>query len=303
MANHTLQRLCVGTNFGPESEAAIATAAALAQTYAAHVDLISVVQPPSFYAKVLSPIQSRLEDVDAVVERVRQRLDGVARQGPLEHLAVVAQVRVGTPFAEIIAHVRQQQDDLVVVGTKSTGGLSALLLGRTAERVLRKSPVPVLVAKKPLPEQPGVIVAPVDFSPAGLPALRQAVALARQWGAKLVLVHAIEPAAEVYGWGAELAGGDVYLVEPEALDPEWKELVAGLDLGRVQWSQATRRGYAVQTVCEVAAEVGADLIVIGTHGRSALPHALLGSVAEGVTRSAGCNTLTVRPDAFTFELP
>lgn len=303
MANKILRRICVATNFETESDAALATAASLARTYEAHIDLLTVVQPPPFYAKVLSPIQSRLEDTDAVVERVRARLEEIALRPPFERLPVVAQVRVGAPFAEIIAHVRQQNDELVVVGTRSRGGLEGILLGNTAERLLRKSPAPVLVAKKPMSPRPNVVLAPVDFSPAGAPAVRQAIELARQWGAQLVLAHAIEPAAEVYGWGAELAGGDVYLVEPEALDPEWKGLLDELDLGNVRWEQRTRRGYAVQTLCDVADEMKADLIVMGTHGRSALPHALLGSVAEGVTRGASCNVLTVRPDAFTFHLP
>ncbi len=303
MTEKILRRICVATNFEADSEAAVVTAAMLAKTYEATVDLITVVQPPPFYTKVLSPIQSRLDDTDAVVARVAKRLDEVAADAGFADVAVDTSVRVGAPFAEIIAHARQQQDELVIVGTKSRGGLESLLLGNTAERVLRKSPVPVLVAKRSLRERPQRILAPVDFSPAGRPALEQAVDLAAQWGAKLVLVHAIEPAAEVYGWGAELAGGDVYLIEPEALDPEWKALLAGLHLSNVQWEQQTRRGYAVQTVCDAAAESEADLIVMGTHGRSALPHALLGSVAEGVTRSATCGVLTVRPDAFTFHLP
>jgi len=303
MSTTILRRICVATNFNPESDAAVATASSLARTYEAHIDLVTVVEPPPLYAKVLSPIQSRITDIDAVVERVRQRLVEVGQQPPLEHLPVVAQVRIGSPFAEIIAHARERHDELVVVGAKSRTGLEGFLLGHTAERVLRKSPVPVLVAKKPLRATPTVIVAPVDFSAAGMPAIGQAVDLARQWGAKLVLVHAIEPAAEVYGWGAELAGGDVYLVEPEALDPEWQTLLAKLDLANVRWEQRTRRGYAVQTLCDVAREEDADLVVMGTHGRSALPHALLGSVAEGVTRNVACNVLTVRPDAFTFHLP
>jgi nucleotide-binding universal stress UspA family protein len=47
----------------------------------------------------------------------------------------------------------------------------------------------------------------------------------------------------------------------------------------------------------------ADMIVIGTHGRSGLPHALLGSVAEKVVRTASCPVLTIRPEAFQFEMP
>lgn len=52
-----------------------------------------------------------------------------------------------------------------------------------------------------------------------------------------------------------------------------------------------------------AKNVQADMIVIGTHGRSGLPHMLLGSVAEKVVRTASCPVLTIRPESFKFELP
>jgi nucleotide-binding universal stress UspA family protein len=54
---------------------------------------------------------------------------------------------------------------------------------------------------------------------------------------------------------------------------------------------------------EAAAEIDADLVVIGTHGRSGLAHMLLGSVAEQILRSTSCSALAVRPNAFRFELP
>jgi nucleotide-binding universal stress UspA family protein len=55
-------------------------------------------------------------------------------------------------------------------------------------------------------------------------------------------------------------------------------------------------------ITDAATEFGADLVVIGTHGRTGLAHMLLGSVAEAVVRATACSVLTVRPDAFRFEL-
>ena len=56
-------------------------------------------------------------------------------------------------------------------------------------------------------------------------------------------------------------------------------------------------------IVRYARKVSADLIVIGTHGRSGLSHVLLGSVTEKVVRKASCPVLTVRPPDMTFELP
>jgi len=301
MTTKLLDRICVATDFAAASVAPLSVAASLARVYGASIDLVSVIPPAPLYSRLIAPLRGA--DTAVATEQVNERLQICAGEPPLSGLSVNWQSRTGVPFAEIIAHARECGDELILVGTRSVGGLQGLLLGSTAERVVRKAPIPVLVAKRGLAQEPSCIVAATDFSDASLPAVRQAADLARQWGARLVLVHAIEPAAEVYGWGAELAGGEVYLVEPEALDPEWAALIGEVDLGNLRWSQHTRRGYAVQVLCEVAIEEHADLLVVGTHGRSALPHVLLGSVAEGVVRQAECNVLTVRPDAFTFRLP
>jgi nucleotide-binding universal stress UspA family protein len=93
-------------------------------------------------------------------------------------------------------------------------------------------------------------------------------------------------------------------IKPEELEPDWEEFLHDLPLGAgLLWEKQTREGRAAQTVADTAVEVGADLIVIGTHGRTGIAHMLLGSVAEQVLRTAPCSVLTIRPDAFHFELP
>jgi nucleotide-binding universal stress UspA family protein len=301
MEPHTrkLERICAGTNFTPESEATMESAAMLARSLGASVDLVAVVERPPVYERLLTPLQSGMVDVDELTRRARERLDEVARAPYFAGLQVQGHVRVGVPFAELLTCCRQQGDDLVVVGTAARKGLNRLLLGSTAERVLRKAQVPILVAKRALANPPGVIVAPTDFSAASRPAVVEALALAKHWKARLVLTHVIEPVAHVYGWAGELAGSEIYFVEPEAIEPGWEEFLKGLDLGNITWERRTLKGDVVPTI----AGIEADLIVMGTHGRSALPHALLGSVAEGVMRETEACVLTVRPDAFTFSLP
>jgi nucleotide-binding universal stress UspA family protein len=240
-----------------------------------------------------------LIDVDALVERAHEKLRQLAAAADLAGLSIERHVRVGVPYHELLDCCRELDGDLLVVGTRARTGLDHLLLGSTAERVLRKARIPVLVAKRPLTAPPSTIAVPTDFSDASRPAVAEAVALARRWGAELSLLHVIEPVAHIYGWAGELAGSEIYFVEPEEIEPEWKAFVAELDLEGVRWEKRTTKGDVVAAI----AKSTADLIVMGTHGRSALPHALLGSVAEGVVRNADACVLTVRPDAFTFTLP
>lgn len=126
-----------------------------------------------------------------------------------------------------------------------------------------------------------------DFSDGAGHALRWAAAFARAFGARIRVVHVLalhdaDPAA------AESAMGDAVPAEFDDV-VETREIVRALtaELGVVH---AARRH-------------GADLIVLGTHGRGGLGHVLLGSVAERVVQLAGCPVLTVRPPDQTFSVP
>jgi nucleotide-binding universal stress UspA family protein len=76
-----------------------------------------------------------------------------------------------------------------------------------------------------------------------------------------------------------------------------------LPLTNVDWEKFSEEGQAATAIVHQAEHVRADMIAIGTHGRSGLPHVLLGSVAEKVVRAASCPVLTIKPDAFQFALP
>ena len=81
------------------------------------------------------------------------------------------------------------------------------------------------------------------------------------------------------------------------------ELFIGPAIRKCRLEYKTLEGRSANTIVEQAEARHADLIVMGTHGRSAFESMLLGSVTENVTRSALCPVLTVRPEAFTFSLP
>jgi nucleotide-binding universal stress UspA family protein len=289
-------------NFSAESTAAVESGAALARLYGAAIDLVTVVEPPPLYARVITPVQASIATPEKAAEEAREKLEQIAAE--LEGQTVSCVARIGSAFAELITHCREHGTDLLVIGVRSDdSGLRRLVLGSTAERVLRKAPIPVLAVKKRLPPRPEVVLAPTDFSPMSRPALHEAAVLARHWGARLILLHAIEPITQVYGWGADLVGSEVFLFEPEAIEPEWQSLLSEVDLNNVRWEQRTEQGLAANTICRVAADEKAELIVIATHGRTALSHALLGSVAEAVLRQAPCSVLSVRSEAVTFTLP
>jgi nucleotide-binding universal stress UspA family protein len=137
------------------------------------------------------------------------------------------------------------------------------------------------------------ILHPTDFSPGAAPAFRYACELAGDYDARLVVVYVLEPGLPMVGEGG-LVPTDLPEIraaaerEFDALQPT----VPGVRLGKL-----IREGSAPATILAAAREVRADLIVMGTHGRTGLGRLLLGSVAEEVVRKAPCPVLTVKTDA------
>jgi universal stress protein A len=131
------------------------------------------------------------------------------------------------------------------------------------------------------------ILHPTDFSACSEPAFRLAYALARDQGARLVVLH-VHPPPLCHAEVVARRQDDGYY---EQLEAELRGLKAP---GGVEVDYLLKEGNAVEVITEVAAEYPCGLIVLGTHGRSGLGRVLLGSVAESVLREASCPVLTVR---------
>src|SRR5262245_51070510 len=135
-----------------------------------------------------------------------------------------------------------------------------------------------------------------DFSSASRPALARAIDLARQNRASLVIVHALPPLILPLGDGFVYAG-TYETIDRRAHDHARKQLTALLRRAKTRGARATALlldGAPHEQIPRIARRRRADLIVIGTHGRSGLSKVLLGSVAERVIRLAPCPVLTVR---------
>ena len=136
------------------------------------------------------------------------------------------------------------------------------------------------------------ILFPTDFSEASHHALAWAASLARDSGASLVIVHVEEPPM-AYG------GGEMYYgVEETDRDELRRHLAEVLPSDpTVHCEHKLLVGDPAGSIVHTAETEGADLIVMGTHGRTGLTRLLMGSVAEAVVRRAPCPVLTVKQPA------
>jgi nucleotide-binding universal stress UspA family protein len=203
----------------------------------------------------------------------------------------------------VIVHLARKIDaDLIVLATRGYSGLKHLLLGSTAERIVRNGPCPVLVVRKRKQKSKAAtksfairtILVPTDFSQSSLAGTEYAAFLARTFGAAVRLFHATYPYTNyvfIDRAGVRLSGlaeavEETARQEMDAL--KQMEFLRGLTV-----QTEVLPGPAVDEICAAAGTPDVDLIVISTHGRTGLKHALIGSVAEHVVRYAERPVLVV----------
>ena len=232
---------------------------------------------------------------EAIASRLRAE-EQVARDEGVETSGVCS---VGRAWEMIVEEARTHDADLVIVGARGHTPYSRFFLGSTADRVIRTATIPVLTVH---PTDIGrhdrirTILAPMDFSDAAVHALDAALALARpvSAGLKVVLLHACHTPVE-YATTASVAVVAGEFAETQRLaQTQLEEMAERLRSTEVEVEALVSAGYAASAIEVVAEEVNADLIAMGTIGRSGIRHVLLGSVAERVLHHASCPVLTLR---------
>jgi universal stress protein A len=146
----TAKNFLVTLEFISYAEHALDSAIALAQKLQARVTLLHVIQPPAVVnvAGGIWPSSTFLQDLEAAVTR---DLEGYRARVTAAGLAGEIAVVQGVPFQEILDTAKARQVDLIIMGTHGRTGLSHVLLGSVAEKVVRLAPSPVLIARQPAP--------------------------------------------------------------------------------------------------------------------------------------------------------
>jgi len=294
------KRILCPVDLGELSVRTLAYAGAIASRYDAHLTALHVV--PSFTPM---DVRTALEPVslvypvsrDEVLEQLRQT---VAAAG-LGEGTVALTAEAGEAAATVVDQALATRADLLVMGTHGRSGFDRFFLGSVAEKVLRKAPCPVLTVPPHAPATPPSEVAlrtifcPVDFSSAALEAFGFALDLARRSDASVVLVHAIEFLAE------EEPLETAHFNVPEFrsyLLKDARQRLESLVSGEPRLNRGVRTvvvvGRAHHGILRIAADEGADLIVMGAQGRGGAALALFGSTTQQVVRGATCPVLTVR---------
>lgn len=295
-----IERILVPLDFSAGSMEALDYAVSLAKQFRAGIHLVHV-YPPDEASSAPGAGHLLLQSAEAI-ERLNEELSGIHRKHVPTFRPENCFVRRGRPYEEIVRLAREIDANLIVLATRGHSGLKHLLLGSTAERVVRSAPCPVLVARKrkqkskaaPKPFAIRAILVPTDFSQCSLAGTEYAAFLARTLGATVRLFHVIYPYTNyvfVDHAGVRLSG----LAEAvEQTARQEMDALKQMDFLRgVPVQTKMLPGPTVDEICAAAGEPDVDLVVTSTHGRTGLKHALIGSVAEHVVRYAERPVLVV----------
>lgn len=145
------------------------------------------------------------------------------------------------------------------------------------------------------------ILHPTDFSDYSKEALDVAAVMARKFGAELIILHVVE----TYDYAPPeyyMAADELHKEVERRLEGSRKHLEEmAAQMGDIKTRTLVTEGKPFVQIIRAAKEEGADMIVLGTHGRSGLAHILIGSTAEKVVRKAPCPVLTIRSARHEYE--
>lgn len=290
-------KIVVPTDFSETAETAINMASEIAAWYRAQLDVVNVVDA-TVYAYAGYPFAALSNELTTGAEEALRKLKlPPAAKG----LTVNRYVLSGTPAAEINAHAARHKADLIVMGTHGYGTVARFFLGSVADKVLHTAECPVLITKAPKgkvkhpkKKQKAIsrVLFPTDFSETANLALKRAVALVEDFDAELFVLHVVDDTLISTHVQTERE-----LILKELRAHALEEMKKGLPvhlLENFDTVGAVKRGEPGKAIAAYAETHACDLIVMGSHGRTGVKRALLGSVADKVVRQAKCGVFIER---------
>jgi nucleotide-binding universal stress UspA family protein len=300
---------------GADDSAAFSQAVALANNNQAKFTVVGLVDALGKQKTGASSLARRL--MDAMVEQrgndLQTLVDSASTTGP----KIEVKVLIGKGFIEIIREVLRHKRDLVIKCVENTEEAGKQIFGSTDMKLMRKCPCPLWLIKPTQQQGFREILAAVDYDleDAQVDALNgqileMATSLAVSEFAELHIVHAWRLAHESVLRSPRLGFSsdevDAMVQEEEGTRGRWLESLMNKHCAAqgnevvdyVKPESHLIKGIASQVVPALAIELGVELIVMGTVGRTGIPGLLIGNTAETILGQIDCSVLTVKPAGF-----
>jgi nucleotide-binding universal stress UspA family protein len=298
-----LKSVLMATDLSPASVKPLHHALAIARYYGAKLYVAHVVSPIPYLMAGPEALQLGCEGASQDMQQLRRDLLNDGSLNGLDHEFII---RHGSVWEELQAIIFQKQVDLVVVGTHGRRGIEKVLLGSVAEQVFRDATCPVLTvgpysyreSRVDLTGEIRTYLFATDFGETSLRALPQAVSLASQTNAGLILFHVVPaaPVPRIPGW---YGASEIMLMRENARQAcVWRleQLMPREEETPIESAFVVQFGIPSEKILQVALDKGVDLIILGLRRASlagTISH-MPWATAYEIVCGAGCPVLTVR---------
>ena len=298
-----LDHIVACIDFAPASESALIEAERIAvresaELTALHVIDLNVVEQ----ARIAIP---NFAEGDAI-ERAKVHLDEWIERTAKSEMTVETEIVQGHPLEEIVKAIGDHKADLLVMGSKGVSHRKEVT-GFTAAKCVRKAPTKVLLVREGHAGPFEKIVACVDFSETSDRAIEHALHMAKEDGAALELLHVVSPLQGLVGMEylfPRVARGEAATHVKPDVEAEVRK--------RLDRFASEARGVEIKTTIVENSSIGngvirqlndsnADLVVLGTRGRTGMKQLLLGTVAEKVVHDSPCSVFAIKPHGFSYH--
>ncbi len=266
---------------------------------------------PLARSAVVHVVEANVTSAGAAGEALRERAASLraalAARGRADVEVTPALLDGGRPAEALIQHGQAHGAELIVLGRHREHETGEPSIGSTALELIRHGDAPLLVAvERQAPAGPFARpVVAVDLTDASRQVVELALALLPSPAPTLTVLHALHvPFQGAFAWALGQRGvegmRDEVKRDARSRAERFVDTLRPLD---VSVDVAIAEGETSLAVVREVARRAADLVVVGTHGRSGLSHAIFGSVAEWIVASAPCDVAVTRPTPRTFDLP
>lgn len=286
-----LEKLLLSTDGSEFSEGAIREAIKLAKTCSSKLLVISVVETNPEYETIAPQLVEKAE------KETRQHLEAVKERAAKEGVDCEIIERLGEdPFKYIVEEASKNQAGMIITGRRGRKGLKRLMMGSETARIIGHAPCNVLVVPRAANIEFNRIIVATDGSKYSDAAVREAIGIAKRCGSTLIAISVVpsESASPFDIVHSEMQKGliaETELGEAEKNVKKVKELAGEAGVMAKGFIYA---GRPYDAILEIAKEKKADLIVVGSHGRTGISKLLMGSVTERVIGLAECAALVVK---------
>ena len=295
-----IKNLLVATDFSARAARAEKRAAMLcAASRCDRLDVLTVREPEQLevLVRVMSNSVAAAKDIldDEALLEMRARTGDLSREFEIEPAFAV---RFGQPAIEIAARSEEVLADLIVIGAHGRNFFADLFLGNTADKLIRRCKLPLLIVKnEPVFAYRNILV-PVDFSEDSRQAAQLALAIEPPASITFLHVYDVWYASKMSYAGVSKKRIDQYSIKSgqDAL-LALTQFVDEINDGRRYVTCNVAPGHPSANVRDYAEKMQADLIIIGKHGRSRIEELIVGSVTRDTIDWTKCDIMVVPPRA------